>query len=286
MDSSPTVTDNYGGLRVVMDVAATYRVVDLTTGAVTDAEDVPDLLTNTEGPGGTSKYKTTHLVLKRIPAGTFQMGDETGDGVPTDEHPVHTVNITKPFYIGVFEVTQQQWQTITGSNPSFFTGLADSPSRPVEQSAWVDCNAYLAQISTLAGVTLRLPTEAEWEYACKAGTHGNYSCADADIDSHVWYDLNSSGTTHEVGSKLANPWGLYDVHGNVWEWCEDWHDPGYYSVSPADDPQGAVSSPTSERVSRGGAWEQLADECRSAQRYMYIPSSAGHRHGLRVVLAP
>ena len=239
---------------------------------------MPDLLTNDE-------YKTTKLVLKRIPAGTFQMGDEVGGG-EADELPVHTVNITEAFYLGVFEVTQKQWFEVQGDWPSSFT--TDPDKRPVEMVSWDDCQGFLAQLSTETGETFRLPTEGEWEYACKAGTSTNYSYGDTEDDTYMWYDANSdtgSGQeTHEVGTKLPNPWGLYDMHGNIYEWCGDWYDSAYYSVSPSDDPYGPVSGIV--RSGRGGSWDRGADVCRSASRDQASPSIHLNRTGIRAVLAP
>jgi formylglycine-generating enzyme required for sulfatase activity len=254
-----------------------FKVVDLTTGSVTGTDSIPDLLTNDD-------YKTSKMVLKRMDAGSFKMGDEVG-GHNADELPVHTVSITKPFYMGVFEVTQGQWNQVMGVNPSSFTGRADSPRRPVEQVSWNDCQSYLTQLSADTGATFRLPTEAEWEYACKAGTSTNYFYGDTENGAYMWYPANSGAQTHEVGTCSPNPNGLYDLPGNIHEWCGDWYDANYYSSPPpTDDPVGPPSA--SERVIRGGSWLNPVDLCRSSARDWCGPTVRNGHTGLRVVLAP
>jgi formylglycine-generating enzyme required for sulfatase activity len=253
-----------------------YKIVDLTSGWVTEQATVPDLLTNDE-------YRKTKLVLKRIPAGSFDMGDEVG-GHGADETPVHTVNIPAPFYLGVFEVTQKQWNMIQGTWPSYFYGWTDYERRPVDSVSWDDCQAFLSNLSSYAGLNARLPTEAEWEYACKAGTHTNYHFGDSEDGAYMWYQTNSGGENHFVGAKKASPWGLFDMHGNVWEWCEDWYESGYYSASPADDPKGPSSG--TYRVLRGGAWDgSTFDFLRSSARGYLSPSNRDNRHGFRVALS-
>ena len=259
-----------------------FRVVDLTSGIVTDYAELPDLLTN-------DAYKTTTLVLRRIEAGTFRMGDEVG-GHDAGELPVHTVNITKAFYLGVFEVTQKQWSEVQGDWPSNFTTNPDK--RPVEMVSWGDCQGFLSQLSTETGETFRLPTEAEWEYACKAGTSANYSYGDTENGAYMWYDANSdtgSGQeTHEVGTKLPNPWGFYDMHGDLFEWCQDWRGDTYYQYcvdnSITDDPQGPISG--TERELRGGAYYCDPGRLRSAKRDADVPTDRAAWFGLRAVLAP
>jgi formylglycine-generating enzyme required for sulfatase activity len=252
--------------------------VDLTTGSVVNVEDIPDLLTNDE-------YKTTKLVLKWIPDGIFQMGDQVGGGDP-DELPVHTVNITQSFYIGVFEVTQRQWYEIQGDWPSHFTTNPDK--RPVEKISWNDITGsggLLESLDSLTGYSFRLPTEAEWEYCCKAGTTTNYSYGDTADGAYMWYLSNAGSGTHEVGTRLPNPWGLYDMHGNVWEWCQDWHDSGYYQYcvnnTITDDPQGPASG--TGRILRAGCWNNDDQGCRSADRANLSPSdSSDNRTGVRI----
>lgn len=195
-----------------------------------------------------------------VPAGTYSRGSDTGEA---DEKPVRQITISHDFYIGVYEVTQAQWQKVMGSNPSRFKG---SVNLPVEEVGWQDCVTFCQAMSTLTGRTVRLPTEAEWEYACRAGTETSYFWGDSPspIDQYAWTSTNAGGITHEVGLKQPNAFGLYDICGNVKEWCADWYDATYYPVSPDTDPAGPASG--TYRVLRGGAWLYGADPCRSANR--------------------
>ena len=271
-----SVTSNAATLTVNPAPPKTYMIVDLETGDITDADSVLDLLANAD-------YKTIKLVLKRIPAGTFQMGDQTGVG-SSWELPVHTVNITQPFYMGVFEVTQKQWQMIEGDWPSYHKLAPDK--RPVEMVSWDDINGsggFMDTISSLASMSFRLPTEAEWEYSCKAETSTNYSYGDTEISAWMWYKPNSPDGPKEVATTPGkpNPWGLYDMHGNVYEWCWDWHDDTYYSVSPSDDPQGPSNG--SFRALRGGSWDHIGNFCRAAARARGAPDGVNDCIGFRVV---
>jgi formylglycine-generating enzyme required for sulfatase activity len=210
-----------------------------------------------------------------IPAGTFQMGSTTGD---KDEQPVHQVTISKPFYMGETEVTQAQWKAVMGTNPSLFQG---NPTRPVEQVWWDDVQAFIRKLNEKEGVNLyRLPTEAEWEYAARAGTTTAYSFGDnaSVLDQYAWYKDNAGEKTHPVAQLKPNAWGLYDMHGNVWEWVQDWYQ--RYSAEAVADPQGPTSG--THRGRRGGAWNNLDQICRSANRY----SVTGYRDdflGFRLV---
>lgn len=184
-----------------------------------------------------------------IPAGEFQMGSDDGSA---DEKPVHLVRITKPFYLGKYQVTQGQWQAVMGNNPSRFK---DDPNRPVEQVSWEDTQEFLRRLSKKAGgKPYRLPTEAEWEYAARAGSTGAYCFGNdvSQLERYAWHSANAEGTTHPVGQLKANAWGLYDMHGNVWEWVSDRYDGAYYQQSPTDDPQGPEQG--SARSLRGGSW--------------------------------
>jgi formylglycine-generating enzyme required for sulfatase activity len=204
-----------------------------------------------------------------IPAGEFQMGTSDGD---KDEQPVHTVRISKPFYLGKYEVTQAQWQAVMGNNPSGFTG---DPARPVEKVSWEDVQEFIRRLNTTeSGVTYRLPTEAEWEYAARAGTTTAYSFGNdkGQLGQYAWCGDTGGGETHPVGKLKPNAWGLYDMHGNVWEWGQDWYGP--YTAGAAVDPAGPSSG--SNRVLRGGSWYNGAGSCRSAYR---IGASPGNRSG-------
>ena len=224
--------------------------------------------------------RTAGIKLKRIPAGEFLMGSSKADDPDAeyDEQPRHRVRITRPFYLGVTEVTQGQYRAVTGQAPSNFNGSDDLP---VETVSWNDAIQFCNTLSEREGLKpyyqfgggaqsggegYRLPTEAEWEYACRAGNPARYSFGDntASLDEYAWYDGNSSTKTHPVGQKRPNAFGLYDMHGNVYEWCWDEYDAKYYAQSPVDDPRGP--SGASVRVIRGGGWSSSPRFARSAYR--------------------
>jgi formylglycine-generating enzyme required for sulfatase activity len=210
-----------------------------------------------------------------IPAGTFQMGsDHPGD----DAKPVHTVCLSRPFYLGIYPVTQRQWEAIMGSNPSRFQG----PEHPVEQVSWDKVQEFIRSLNTHEGrVLYRLPTEAEWEYAARAGATGDYCFGDdvTQLSQYAWYADNAGRTTHPVGQLQPNAWGLYDMHGNVWEWVQDWY--GVYAAQTVTDPQGPTSG--SSRVVRGGSWRIVARNCRSACRGYAEPGHRGDALGFRLL---
>jgi formylglycine-generating enzyme required for sulfatase activity len=207
----------------------------------------------------------------RIPAGEFQMGSEND----SDEQPVHRVKISRDFEMGKCEVTQAQWQAVMGDNPSSFKG----DNLPVEEVSWNDVQEFIRKLNQGdSKYQYRLPTEAEWEYACRAGTTGDYA---GDLDAMAWYGSNSNNQTHPVGQKQANKWGLYDMHGNVWEWCQDWYDSNYYGQSPGADPTGPTAG--SYRVYRGGGWLSTAASCRSAIRFSISPGDRRYVLGFRLL---
>jgi formylglycine-generating enzyme required for sulfatase activity len=221
------------------------------------------------------------IKLQLIPAGIFKMGDARGG---PREQP-HRVTLTQPFYLGVHEVTRKQWKQVMGSVP----GNWEQASRPVEQVSWEEAVEFCRKLSALpeerkAGRVYRLPTEAEWEYACRAGSTTSYSFGEDEklLGDYSWFDGNSSNQTYPVGQKKPNVWGLYDMHGNVWEWCSDWY--GDYPDGEATDPQGPSSG--SERVRRGGGWLSSARNCRSANRDWSIPSYRSYDFGFRLALSP
>ncbi|MDB4664591.1 SUMF1/EgtB/PvdO family nonheme iron enzyme, partial [bacterium] len=222
------------------------------------------------------------IKLKLIPAGNFLMGSESGG---SDEKPSHQVTLTKPYELGVYEVTQDQYEDVMGTNPSKYKGWAN----PVEHVSWEDAVEFCKKLSSLpgersAGRVYRLPTEAEWEYACRAGTFSQYSFGNeaGSLGDYAWYKSNSGSQTHPVGEKRANLWGLYDMHGNVGEWCSDWY--GVYPSSAVTDPAGASSS--SARMNRGGSCRFTAEECRSAFREPNSPSVRFPFYGFRVACVP
>jgi formylglycine-generating enzyme required for sulfatase activity len=217
--------------------------------------------------------------LVPIPPGEFQMGCSPGDSqCGDDEKPAHPVRITKGFEIGKYEVTQAQWEAVMESNPSDFKGA----DRPVEQVSWNDVQEFLANLNGRNdGYRYRLPTEAEWEYAARAGTAGEYY---GSLDAIAWYGRNSGDQTHPVGGKLPNAWGLYDVLGNVWEWCQDWHKDDYYTEfpkSPAVDPRGPAKG--EYRVLRGGSWYKYLWFLRVSSRFRERPSARYRHIGFRCV---
>jgi formylglycine-generating enzyme required for sulfatase activity len=220
--------------------------------------ETPELITNSIG-----------MKLVLIPAGEFLMGSPDSDeDAYSNEKPQHRVRITRPFYLGATEVTQGQYRVVTRQSPSRFRGSDDLP---VEQVSWNDAITFCDKLNELEkeqleGARYRLPTEAEWEYACRAGSTTRYCFGDdpARLGDHAWFDGNSDNKTHPVGQRQPNAWGLYDMHGNVWEWCWDAYEADYYQQSPGADPLGP--SQAASRVRRGGSWNGVPQLWRSAHR--------------------
>jgi formylglycine-generating enzyme required for sulfatase activity len=223
------------------------------------------------------------LEMMGLSGGTFLMGSPDSDpDAEDDEFLQHEVTVPS-FAIGKYPVTQAQWQVVMGNNPSRF----DNDLRnPVEKVSWDDCQDFCKELPKLTGKTYRLPSEAEWEYACRAGTTTRYFFGDyaaGQLGDYAWYDDNSGGSTHPVGRKKPNPWGLYDMHGNVWEWCEDgWHE--NYKGAPTDGSAWTDNHfQDNGRVYRGGSWNHYSAYCRSAIRYYYDRVSRVSVCGLRLV---
>jgi formylglycine-generating enzyme required for sulfatase activity len=238
--------------------------------------------------------KSPTIEMFAIPAGEFWMGASEGDkDASADEKPRHKIKITRPFHLAKTKVTQAQYEDVMGSNPSAFSAKGshkeavkdqDTRQYPVESISWLDAVRFCNRLSERHGLDpyyeidgknvsihsgstgYRLPTEAEWEYACRAGTDTVWSFGEKvdDLDSYAWFDSNSGGTTHPVATKKANPWGLFDMHGNVPEWCWDRYDAEYYKKSQTSDPPGAGKG--DDRVHRGGAWNSKAPQTRSSSR--------------------
>ena len=307
----------YAGLTITGAVGTVYSVEYVTDLAQTNSTSAwrcleflqlpasPYLWVDKSAPAtGRRFYRTsvfaapTSLVF--IPPGTFRMGDPT-NGVDFDfAQPQTSVTISRGYWMGKYEVTQGEYLAVMGSNPSLFqppNATADL-NRPVERVSWFDATNYCGQLTQreraagriAANSVYRLPTEAEWEYACRAGTSTRFSYGDdpdyTNLTNYAWYYDNSGIIWHSVGQKLPNPWGLYDMHGNVWEWCQDWL--GDYAGGIALDPQGPATG--SRRAVRGGGWRGWAyhpGNCRSASR---VGNDLGWEpyayDGFRVVLAP
>ena len=228
-----------------------------------------------------SGAKPLEMVL--IQPGTFVMGSPpTEQDRGDDEGPQHDVTISQAFYLGRYEVTQAQWEAVMGGTPSYFSG---NPDRPVDSVSWDDCQAYIESLNGLDQGTFRLPTEAEWEYACRAGTTTRFYWGDdpsnSEIIDYAWYTEYSGHRTHDVGQKLPNPWGLNDMSGNVHEWCEDTY--GSYTSSAQTDPEGPP--PGNTPVVRGGHWYDSPGECRSAYRNWYGADHENPAFGFRVVVS-
>ncbi len=204
--------------------------------------------------------KVAGIELVWVPPGEFRMGSAQGS---VEETPVHTVSIRRGFWLGCYPVTQEQWEAVMGRNPSGFRG---DPKLPVENVSWDDCQRFIEKINALGQGTFRLPSEAEWEYACRAGSEGDW-CFGSDptrLNAHAWTPENADGRSHPVGEKQANAWGLHDMHGNVGEWCEDrWHQ-DYHDAPDTAAP--VIGGAGNERVTRGGSWCIVAGESRSAYR--------------------
>jgi formylglycine-generating enzyme required for sulfatase activity len=217
-----------------------------------------------------------------IPSGKFMMGSPKDEKDRREnEGPQHEVTISKPFYMGACQVTQEQYEQIMGKNPSRFK----EAHNPVEHVSWGDAVEFCKALSKKTGKTVSLPTEAQWEYACRAGSKTRFSYADdnayAALGDYAWYMKNSEGKTHPVGLKKPNDWGLYDMHGNVWEWCSDWYDKDYYSAKANDrDPQGPASGIC--RVLRSGSCVCCPLGCRSAFRRGLSPDTQLNIIGFRV----
>ena len=220
------------------------------------------------------------IEMVKVEAGSFDMGATPEMKKPYDwEKPVHRVTLTNNYYIGKYEVTQALWKIVMGSNPSNFKG----DNLPVENVSWNNCQKFISKLNKLTGKSFRLPSEAEWEYAARGGNKSRgylYSGSNA-IGDVAWYEGNSSFMTHAVGTKQPNELGIYDMTGNVWEWCQDWYDS--YSSSPQTNPTGAVSG--SYRVDRGGSWNCLARSCRASCRDRCTPDYRNNSCGLRLVLS-
>ena len=259
-------------------------------GYGTDSKTVNILEGQTANVIGTLSDKPENIIVQvkngisiemvRVEAGIFIMEATPEMKNPWDvEKPTHQVTLTNDYYIGKYEVTQALWQAIMGNNPSYFKG----DNLPVEQVSWNDCQEFISKLNKITGRTFRLPTEAEWEYAARGGkeSHSYQYSGSNNLSDVAWYQDNSGNKTHAVGSKQANELGIYDMTGNVWEWCQDWF--GSYSSSPQTNPTGAYGG--SNRVNRGGSWFNTVRVCRSSYRFNNTPGYRNLNLGLRLVLS-
>ena len=267
-------------------LAATFAGIELGESAgqvraprrVAASQDVPKRLTNAVG-----------MKFAWIPPGTFMMGSTNKEKGRGDDEIHRKVTLTRGFYMGIHTVTQEQWQAVMGSNPSSFMG---EKNLPVEQVSWLDCQEFCKKLSAKDKKAYRLPTEAEWEYACRAGTATPYHFGATLATNQANYngdfvDGNSKkGINREKtvpgGSFPANAWGLFDMHGNVWQWCQDWH--GSYGRAETTDPQGPKTG--TNRILRGGSWGSHPIFCRSANRNFSAPDQRTEFYGFRVCFIP
>jgi formylglycine-generating enzyme required for sulfatase activity len=223
------------------------------------------------------KDKNTGMEFVFVKGGCFQMGDAFGDGA-AEEKPVHKVCVGN-FHMGKYEVTQGQWQQVMGENPSKFKqcGL----DCPVENVSWNDAQEFISRLNKKSGAKYRLPTEAEWEYAARSGGKKEKLAGGGKLNDIGWYAGNSGGTTHPAGKKQPNGLGLYDMSGNVFEWCNDWHDDAYYTDSPQQNPKGPAKG--ADRVARGGSYEDEPESLRTVNRNYNNVDFRNGNFGLRLV---
>jgi formylglycine-generating enzyme required for sulfatase activity len=228
----------------------------------------------------------------RMLPGSFLMGCPAVEPDRYEDETQHHVTLTRDYYLQTTPVTQQQWQAVMGTTVAQQRDLADpeeslygeGPQYPMYFVSWADCQQFIQRLNARGDGLYRLPTEAEWEYACRAGTTTRWSCGDdpQQLEQVAWYFDNANWQTHPVKRKNPNPYGLYDMHGNVWEWCQDWY--GDYPTAPTVDPQGPESG--SDRALRGGSWDSPARACRAARRAYRRPEYRLNCIGLRLLRLP
>ena len=259
-----------------------YCVIDLSGGSSAQSYPVAYMSAPPSEGFNTAEYKTAKLVLKRVDAGSFKMKDSMA-----------VTLLSKPFYMGLYEVTQRQWELVTGSNPCSSISCGEGDAYPVHKVSYdmirgtsngknwpesnlVDSSSFLGKLRDRTKLDFDLPTEAQWEYACRAGTTTVFSYGDDPNGAYMWYSRNSSHRTNEVGTRLPNKWGFYDMHGNVWEWCLDWDGGALYGT----DLKGAASG--SYRVCRGGDWCSGEYGCTSSAHSSSYSSYSSDCLGFRI----
>ena len=267
---------------------AMYCIVDLSAGAEATSYPVEYRADPPDGGFNVDEYKTEKLVLRRIEAGTFIMGEDQAN-------ESHRVTLTKPFFCGLFEVTQRQYELVTGANPCSSTSYGKGNAYPVHyvsydmlrgssnvanwpSSSAVDPSSFVGKLRARTGLDFDLPTETQWEYACRAGTTTKYHWGNSMDGNYAWYRGNAGSKTHPVGAKTANAWGLHDMSGNVWEWCLDWYG---NKLSYGTNPVGPLSG--SVRVPRGGSIKNDGPYCTSSYRLNYTSTYGYSDYGFRLV---
>ncbi|KPA18742.1 serine/threonine protein kinase [Candidatus Magnetomorum sp. HK-1] len=273
-ESDPQLTEQHSYITIISNGNAWYKVAEYVSAE-----------TNTENQ--TYISNSLGMTFRLIPAGTFVMGSPSDELGRNSDETQYTVTISESFYIQTTEVTQGQWKAVMGNNPSDFDSCG--LNCPVEYVSWEDAEDFIITLNAMGEGSYTFPTEAQWEYAARAGSNkafANGGISDTTTDSNLdvmgWYGSNSGSTPHAVAQKQPNAWGLYDMHGNVYEWCQDWY--GTYSDISVTDPGGPSSGST--RVLRGGGWYYDAQYCRSAERGSASPGYRGCSIGLRLSRTP
>ncbi len=277
-----TLTANYPN---IFDASVSAQFVDRLGNRSAPVEANQTLNVKTRPIAGDERtfpleYCDEDIVMVWVPSGSFNMGSPNVEADRWDnEGPIHTVTFTEGFWMGKYEITQCQWVAVINSNPSHDYGVSDN--HPVYYVSWNDIQVF----EEILDNAYRLPSESEWEYACRAGTTTRYYWGDddinSDIDSYAVYSLNDPGGTSEIGTKLPNAWGLFDMSGNVYEWCEDWYHSNYNNAP--EDGSAWISPSGSYRIARGGGWDYSAGYCRSANRDKFVPSDRHNYIGFRLV---
>ena len=269
------LSEQYSYITMISDGNAWYKIAESLITTYTNCENLT-YISNSLG-----------MNFRLIPAGTFVMGSPTDELGRESDETQYTVTISNPFYIQTTEVTQGQWKMIMGNNPSY--SIDCGYNCPVENVSWEDAESFIIALNAMGEGTYTLPTEAQWEYAARAGSntafaYGDISNTSTDSNLNIlgWYNSNSDSTTHAVAQKQANAWGLYDIHGNVMEWCMDWY--GFYPSGSIIDPIGALSG--SNRVLRGGGRSNNSKDCRLSRRRNFSPDYKSYTIGIRLLRFP